>query len=203
VLNIPDTVQAVMKKVLLFLPQGFEVLEASAFIDVMGWNLLEGDGTTRLHTCGLRREVVSSFDQRCIVDHVIDEVDAGAFDALAIPGGFEQYGYYTDAFDERFLQLIRVFNGSRKPIATVCVAALPVAKSGLLAGKEGTTYPSQKRRELLKSYDVQVVDRRIVITGNIITSLGPSTAIDVGLMLLATLTSEENANAVGRLMGFR
>lgn len=202
-LDIPDTVQAVMKKVLLFLPQGFEVLEASAFIDIMGWNLLEGDGTTRLYTCGLRREVVSSFDQRCIVDHVIDEVDAGAFDALAIPGGFEQYGYYTDAFDERFLQLIRVFNGSRKPIATVCVAALPVAKSGLLAGKEGTTYPSQKRRELLKSYDVQVVDRRIVITGNIITSFGPSTAIDVGLMLLATLTSEENANAVGRLMGFR
>lgn len=202
-LNIPDTVQAVMKKVLLFLPQGFEVLEASAFIDVMGWNLLEGDGTTRLYTCGLRKEIISSFDQKTIVDIVIEDIDVDEYDALAIPGGFEEYEYYTDAFDERLLQLIRTFDASKKPIATVCVAALPVAKSGLLAGKEGTTYPSQKRRELLKSYDVQVVDRRIVITGNIITSFGPSTAIDVGLMLLATLTSEENANAVGRLMGFR
>jgi 4-methyl-5(b-hydroxyethyl)-thiazole monophosphate biosynthesis len=36
----------ILKKVLLLLSGGFEVYEASAFIDVMGWNLVDGDGTT-------------------------------------------------------------------------------------------------------------------------------------------------------------
>ncbi len=35
-----------MKKVLLLLADGFEVFEASVFIDVMGWNLVEVDGST-------------------------------------------------------------------------------------------------------------------------------------------------------------
>jgi len=42
-----------MKKVLLFLAEGFETFEASVFIDVIGWNLFEGDGTTQLFTCGI------------------------------------------------------------------------------------------------------------------------------------------------------
>ena len=32
-----------MKKVLLLLANGFEIFEASVFIDVIGWNLVEGD----------------------------------------------------------------------------------------------------------------------------------------------------------------
>lgn len=32
-----------MKKVLLLLAKGFESFEASVFIDVIGWNLVDGD----------------------------------------------------------------------------------------------------------------------------------------------------------------
>ena len=63
---------------------GFEVLEASAFIDVMGWNLKEGDQSTVLHTCALRKEIKSAFDQKFVVDHLVEEIDVHAFDALAI-----------------------------------------------------------------------------------------------------------------------
>ena len=35
----------IMKKVLLLLADGFEIYEASVFIDVIGWNLVEGDNT--------------------------------------------------------------------------------------------------------------------------------------------------------------
>ena len=45
-----------MKKVLLLLANGFEPFEASVFIDVIGWNLVDGDHTTKLFTCGLSRE---------------------------------------------------------------------------------------------------------------------------------------------------
>lgn len=191
-----------MKKVLLFLANGFEVLEASVFIDVMGWNYLEGDGTTKLYTCGLQKEIVSSFNQRVLVDLLIDEVDVKSFDALAIPGGFEEYGYYSDAFDNRVLNLIKSFNDCNKIIASICVAALPLGKSGILQGKDGTTYNSPKRREALQSYGVNLVGKPIVQTGNIITSHGPSTAIDVAFLLLEHLTSIANAQTVAQLMGF-
>ena len=148
-----------MKKVLLLLADGFDTFEASVFIDVIGWNLVEGDCTTELFTCGLKKEIKSSFNQRFIVDYLINEIDVNSFDALAIPGGFEVYGFYQDAYDEKFLDLIRGFNANNKIIASICVGALPFAKSGVLKDKKGTTYNSAIRREALKGFGVKVINQ--------------------------------------------
>ncbi len=75
-----------MKKVLLLLADGFEVFEASVFIDVMGWNLVEGDKSTQLFTCGLRKNLKSTFNQQFTVDFTLDEIHLNDFAALAIPG---------------------------------------------------------------------------------------------------------------------
>jgi len=191
-----------MKRVLLLLAEGFEVFEASVFIDVIGWNLVEGDGTTELFTCGLRKEIKSSFNQRFIVDYLVDEIDIPLFDALAIPGGFEVYGFYKDAYDDRFLDLIRGFKEQNKMIATICVGALPLGKSGVLKGKKGTTYDSAVRREALKEFGVHVIHQPVVKDDNLITSWNPSTAVNVALLLLEHLTTKSNAEKVGKLMGF-
>jgi 4-methyl-5(b-hydroxyethyl)-thiazole monophosphate biosynthesis len=191
-----------MKKVLLLLADGFETFEASVFIDVIGWNLVEGDCSTELFTCGLKKEIKSSFNQRFIVDYLINEIDVNSFDALAIPGGFEVYGFYQDAYDEKFLDLIRGFNANNKIIASICVGALPLAKSGVLKDKKGTTYNSAIRREALKGFGVKVINQPIVLDNNMITSWNPSTAVDVALLLLEHLTSKNNADKVRQLMGF-
>jgi 4-methyl-5(b-hydroxyethyl)-thiazole monophosphate biosynthesis len=191
-----------MKKVLLLLADGFETLEASVFIDVIGWNLVEGDRSTQLFTCGLRKEIISSFNQRIIVDYLVDETDADSFDALAVPGGFEVYGFYKDAYDERFLGLIRDFNAKQKFIASICVGALPLAKSGILKGKTATTYNNPIRREALREFGANVMNQPIVRADNLVTSWNPSTAVDVALLLLEQLTSNENARKVRQLMGF-
>lgn len=191
-----------MKKVLLLLADGFETFEASVFIDVIGWNLVEGDCTTELFTCGLKKEIKSSFNQRFIVDYLINEIDINSFDALAIPGGFEVYGFYKDAYDDQFLDLIRGFKASNKIIASICVGALPLGKSGVLKGKKGTTYNSAIRREALKGFDVNVINQPIVMDDNMITSWNPSTAIDVALLLLEHLTTKINADKVRQLLGF-
>lgn len=191
-----------MKKVLLLLANGFEFFEASVFIDVIGWNLEEGDTTIKLYTCGVTKEVKSSFDQTLVVDYRIDEVDVNDFDALAIPGGFEVYGFYNDAYSDKFLDLIRAFRVSDKVIASICVGALPLGKSGVLNGKNGTTYKSAVRREALKSFGVNVLDQPIVLDDKLITSWNPSTAVDVALLLLELLTTKENAEKVRQLMGF-
>lgn len=192
-----------MKKVLLLLAEGFEIYEASVFIDVIGWNMVDGDKSTELHSCAMRKEIRSSFDQRFVVDVLVDEVDVTAYDALAIPGGFEEYGFYNDAFDERFLNLIRNFRTQGKPIASVCVGALPLAKSGILEGRKGTTYnQNPKRLDTLRACGVLLQNQPIVDDEGIITSWNPSTAIPVALLLLEKLTSRENAELIRGRMGF-
>jgi 4-methyl-5(b-hydroxyethyl)-thiazole monophosphate biosynthesis len=191
-----------MKKVLLLLADGFETFEASVFIDVMGWNLVEGDKSTQLFTCGLKREIKSSFNQRFIVDYLISDVDVNSFDALAVPGGFEVYGFYKDAYDDKFLDVIRGFKASNKFIASICVGALPLGKSGVLKGKKATTYNNAIRREALQGFGVQVIHQPIVIDDNMITSWNPSTAVDVALLLLEHLTTKNNADKVRQLLGF-
>jgi len=192
-----------MKKVLLLLADGFEIYEASVFIDVMGWNLLEGDGSTHLYTCGLQKQIKSTFGQGFIVDLTIDEIEADDFEALAIPGGFDEYGFYRDAYNNKFLELIRKFNSGKKIIASVCTGALPIGKSGVLNGRDGTTYNRNPlRHETLRSFGVNVINKPIVVDKNVITSWNPSTAMEVAFKLLALLTSEKQAEKVKYLMGF-
>ncbi|GIN95962.1 dimethyladenosine transferase [Siminovitchia terrae] len=193
-----------MKKVLLLLANGFEAVEASVFTDVIGWNRLSGDGSTQLVTVGTRDKLECTFNFTVIPEMTLDEVDVDDFDALAIPGGFEEAGFYQDAYSEEFLDIIRKFDQNKKMIASICVASLPVAKSGVLNGRKATSYNLNEgiRQKQLAPYGVQVVNQPIVIDKNIITSYNPSTAFDVAFKLLEQLTSEENCKYVKKIMGF-
>jgi protein deglycase len=192
-----------MKKVLLLLADGFEIFEASAFIDVIGWNLVEGDKSTKLYSCGFMKEVKSSFDQKLIPDFLIDDINPDDYDALAIPGGFDEYGFYDDAYNVRFLDIIKQFNAQNKVIATICVGGLPLAKAGILNNKFATTYnQNPKRIEQLIDMGALFTDEPIVVNDNIITSSSPATAHEVALILLERLTDKANAQKVKSLMGF-
>lgn len=195
-----------MKRVCLLLANGFEAVEASVFTDVIGWNKLEGDGTTELVTVGLHDQLKCTFNFTVIPEMHVSEMDIDSFDALAIPGGFEEAGFYEDAYSEPFLKVIREFERKGKIIASICVGALPVGKSGILVGREATTYNlgEGRRQKQLAEFGVKLVpDQPIVVDGNIITSYNPSTAFDVAFKLLEMLTSKENGEEVKRVMGFR
>ncbi|MFC8684785.1 DJ-1/PfpI family protein [Brevibacillus porteri] len=194
-----------MKKVCLLLPNGFEAVEASVFTDVIGWNKEEGDGTTELVTVGTRKELKCTWNFTVIPEMVIDDADVNDFDALALPGGFEQAGFYEDAYREDVLAFIREFEKQGKVIASICVGALPLGKSGILQGRKATTYNlnNQLRQKQLAAMGANVIpDQSIVIDINIITSYNPSTAFEVAFTLLESLTSRENTDNVKRLMGF-
>lgn len=194
-----------MKKVLLLLANGFEAVEASVFTDVIGWNKLDGDGSTDLITVGLHEKIKCTWNFTVIPEMNISEVNLDEFDALAIPGGYEEAGFYEDAYSEEFLNLIREFNKAGKIIASVCVGALPIGKSGVLTKRNATTYnfPGSIRQKQLEEFGANIIsDEPIVIDKNIITSYNPSTAFDVAFKLLEILTSKENCNYVKYLMGF-
>lgn len=194
-----------MKRVLLLLANGFEAVEASVFTDVIGWNKQLGDKTTELVTVGLKPNLTCTFNFIVTPEMLLENVNLNDFDALAIPGGFGTAGFYEDAYSEAFLEVIRHFNDRGKWIASICVAALPVAKSGALKGRTGTTYAlgTGSRQKQLADLGVQVIpDQPIVVDGNIITSYNPATAFDVAFLLLEKLTSVDNAANVRYLMGF-
>ena len=171
-------------KVLLLLARGFETMEFSVFVDVLGW---------------------ARNDFGCDVTvETLDQVNTMNYDALAIPGGFEEFGFYEDSYDERFLNIIRDFNLQGKIIATICVAALPLGKSGILKNRLATTYHLRGgyRQKQLADFQVNVVNEPIVVDNNIITSYCPQTAPDVAFKLLELLTSKEKMEEVKEAMGF-
>lgn len=191
-------------KTLLFMLKGFETMEFSVFVDVMGWARNDYGYDVPVVTCGFKKEVISTFNIPIIVDKTIEEIMVEDYDALAIPGGFEEFGFYEEAYDERFLNMIREFDRQGKIIATICVAALPVGKSGVLRGRKATTYHLRDayRQKQLKEFDVHVVNEPIVIDKNIITSYCPQTAPDVAFKLLEKLTSPEKMEVVKKAMGY-
>ncbi|MED1410824.1 MULTISPECIES: DJ-1/PfpI family protein [Bacillus] len=193
-----------MKKILLLLADGFEAVEASVFTDVLGWNKWEGDGSTEVVTVGLRDKLTCTWNFTVIPEKTVDDIQLDEFDALAIPGGFEEAGFYRDAYSREFLNVIQHFYAKQKPIASICVASLALGKSGILTDKKATTYshPTSKRKEQLKNFGAIVQNDLIVQDGNIITSSNPSTAFDVAFLLLEKLTSKKNAKHVKDLMGF-
>jgi 4-methyl-5(b-hydroxyethyl)-thiazole monophosphate biosynthesis len=191
-----------MKRVLLFLAQGFEAYEASVFTDVIGWSRSFGIEPVDLVTTGLRSDIKCTWNLTVCPEIEFDKINAMDFDALAIPGGFENAGFYEDAYDERFLNLIREFDKENKIIASICVAALPIGKSGILTNRKATTYDllDGLRRKQLADFGVKVQDEKMVVDKNIITSTGPSTGLDVAFRLLEMLTNLENVNIVKKYM---
>jgi len=191
-------------KLLLFVCRGTELIELSAFMDVFGWDSHYNGGNVEVVTCGFTRTVECCFNVPVKVQILMDEVVTDDYAALAIPGGFEDYGYYEDAFNEEFLQLARSFDSKGKPIASVCVGALPLAKSGVLKGRRATTYKGMggKRFKQLEELGARGVTEPIVIEGNVVTSAGPFTAMEVALVFLGMLRTEADASRVREMMGF-
>lgn len=191
-------------KILLFLAKGFETMEASVFIDVMGWARNDYNYNVDVVTCGFQKTVTSAFNVPVTVDVLLKDISVKEYDALAIPGGFEEFGFYEEAFSEELSDVINKFNRQHKPIATVCVGALALAHSGILTGKKATTYHLNdgRRQKQLAEYGVEVVNEPVVKTDNVITSYCPQTAPEVAFVLLENLIGSEEMHKVKSAMGF-
>ena len=193
-------------KVLLFCCKGFETMEFAPFVDVMGWARNDYGMGIEVITAGFSKTVISAFGIPILVDKIYEEINISEYDALAIPGGFEEFGFYEEAYSESFLNLIREFNSAHKYIASICVGALPIGASGVLKGRKATTYHlgDGRRQKQLVEFGAEVIpDQSVVIDKNIITSFCPETAPLVAISLLEMLVGKEKAEIVATAMGFQ
>lgn len=124
-------------------------------------------------------------------ERLLNEINVEDFDALVIPGGFGDAGFYEEALSEPFLDVIRSFDRRQAPIAAVCVSALSLAAAGVLKRRRATVYHQVggARKAELESYGAVFVDEPLVIDGHLMTSTGPGTGIELALKLLEVLTS--------------
>ncbi len=114
-------------------------------------------------------------------------------DILVIPGG---KGRLTAMYNEDIKQFIIEQTKNCRYVTSVCTGAFLLAEAGLLAGKRATTYHTAL--DELAQYSRVTVERKakVVHDGQIITSAGVSSGIELGLYLLKILYNGKIAQKV-------
>ncbi|CAM2781833.1 DJ-1/PfpI family protein [Saccharomonospora xinjiangensis] len=129
---------------------------------------------------------------RLVPDHSYDDVPP--LDVLLYPGG---RGTRPHLRDEDQLAWVRRQRETVPLLTSVCTGSLVYAAAGLLRGRPATTH--WKSLDLLAELDPTIDvrrDERFVDDGDLITSAGVSSGIDMALHLLARLVSRERAREV-------
>jgi protease I len=103
------------------------------------------------------------------VDQTLDEVDAGSFDALVLPGG--QMNPDKLRMEPKAIELVQSFAQAGKPVAAICHGPWLLAEADVLDGRTVTSWPSI--RTDLRNAGAQVLDQEVVVDGNFITSRKP------------------------------
>mgnify|MGYP002336063817 CR=1 FL=1 len=102
------------------------------------------------------------------IDAAPQDVDAGEFQALVVPGGYSPDKLRTD---EGIVSLVRKIAGEDRPIAAICHAGSLLIEADLVDGRRVTSWPSI--RTDLENAGAEWEDREVVVDGNIITSRKP------------------------------
>ena len=119
----------------------------------------------------------------------LDEVSPDDFDALILPGGVGNPDRLR--MEKRAIELVRGFHAAGKPVAAICHGPWLLVEADIIKGKTVTSWPSI--RTDLKNAGGDVVDREVVVDGNIITSRKPD---DVEAFTNALIQMLEKADSV-------
>lgn len=164
------------KKVLIPIADGTEELEAVTIIDV----LRRAECDVTVASVG-NLQVTASRGVKLVADATIDDCKDMAYDLIALPGGLPGADHLRDC--PALIDLLKAQKDSGRLYAAICASpAVVLVPHGLLAEKKATCYPScQDQLPHL------LADRRVVVDGNCITSLGPGSAIEFALELVRQL----------------
>ena len=103
------------------------------------------------------------------VDATLDQVSVDEFDALVLPGG--QINPDKLRLEDKAVSLVQQFAESGKPVAAICHGPWLLVEADVVDGRTVTSWPSI--RTDLRNAGATVVDREVVVDGNIVTSRKP------------------------------
>ena len=106
--------------------------------------------------------------ETAVVDLGIDEADVDDYEGLLIPGGYSPDRLRAD---ERFVEFVRAFDATGRPLAAVCHGPQLLLAAELQRGRTLTAWPTVQGD--LRQAGAHVVDRDVVVDDNWITSRKP------------------------------
>lgn len=166
-----------MKRVNIYLAEGFEEIEAITVVDV----LRRAEIDARMISITGSKNVKGAHGITVSADEVFENADNLGADMIVLPGGMPGTRYLGE--HEGLKKVIMDFSGKNKFIAAICAAPSVLGKLGLLDRKSAVCYPGFE--DQLRG--CEVMDKTVVQDGNIITSKGPGTAIYFALKLTELL----------------
>ena len=174
-----------MKKVIVFLAEGFEEIEAISIIDV----LRRAEISVSTVSVGDKKEVKGAHDVPVIADKLFDEVDFSNYHMLVLPGGMPGAKNLNE--HDGVKNQIKEFEKD-KQIGAICAAPMVLGNMGLLKGKRATCFPGFEA-ELIEA---KITDEAVTVDGNITTGKGPAFAMQFALQLVETLAGKGTRNEV-------
>ncbi len=175
------------KRVLVPLAGGFEEVEAIAVIDVLR------RAGAEVVVAGLAGPgpVAGRSSLSVLPDIDLDTALAGApFDAIVLPGGMD--GTLALREDPRIIAALTATAGRGAITAAICAAPLVLHRAGLLGERPFTSHPGVAGDFAGGTYR----EDRVVVSGNVVTSRAPGTAIELALELARLLCGPETADRV-------
>lgn len=176
------------KKALVVLAEGFEEIEVSTPIDILR---RAGVDVT---VAGIGGTVIKGAHNVAINADIDLEKYDSVPDAVIFPGGMP--GAENLARSSKVKELIKSMAAEGKLIAAICASpALVLAPMGLLDGRNATCYPGMEENFSSK---VKPVKEKVVQDGNVITSMGPATALPFALKIVENLVGKETADSIAQ-----
>ncbi len=175
-----------MKKVCVFLADGFEEIEGLTVVDILR---RAGIAVETVSVMG-RKQIKGAHDILVEADSLFEETDPAGADMLVLPGGMP--GTLNLKAHQGLADLLAAFDRERKYIAAICAAPSIFSELGILKGRKACSYPSFE-----EGLDCAEVVREPAVTdGHVTTGRGMGTAIPFALRLTALLAGEEKAEEV-------
>jgi len=142
--------------------------------------------------------VTTAMNLHVNVDH--DFASAPEADIVLVPGGSVR----DAAQDPLVLDFLRSRAPSADHMLSVCTGSFILAATGLLDGKQATTFHHSFDSMAATFPDVQIVrDRRWVDTGKLVTSAGLASGIDAALHVVSEVQGVEMARTVAMMLEYQ
>lgn len=104
-----------------------------------------------------------------LVDRELAQADAGAYDAIVLPGGVINPDQLR--LEPKAIDFIRSFAQAGKPIAAICHGPWTLINAEAVEGRRMTSWPSLQAD--LKNAGAQWVDEEVVVDRGLVTSRKP------------------------------
>ena len=177
-----------MKKISVFLADGFEEIEGLTVVDLL--RRADVEVTTVSVTGDYMIHGAHGIDVQA--DKLFGEMNYDGQDMLVLPGGMP--GTLNLGAHKGLEKLLRKFYEDKKYLAAICAAPSVFGKYGFLKGRKATSYPGFE--EQLEG--AECVSEAVVVDEHVITSRGMGTAIPFSLTLIEALINREKADQIGK-----